>query len=819
MGAEGVNLSFHNARSLLKRIDSLPTGPAWSCSSFEVTGNKTNKAGNLRTEEVELWHRNPVECIREIIRNPTFREYMSYQPARVYRKSDFTSREYNEMWICDWWWQMQARLPEGATVVPVILSSDKTNLSRFSGDKQAWPVYLGIGNVSKAIRRKPTAHAMVLVGYIPVCKLDCFTKNKRSDAGYQLFHECMRKILEPLKAAGTNGLDVVCADGFVRTIFPVLSTYIADYPEQCLVACCKESACPRCTVNPKLRGDYRTNSVLRDPDKTLAAIEEKVAEGKSESFKDQSLRRVNPFWKDLPHCDIFTCFTPDILHQLHKGIFKDHISAWATESMAGGEDEVDERFKAMTPHPDLRHFKRGISLTSQWTGTEHKNMEKVFLGVLAGATEPRVISAVRGVLDFIYYAHFETHTDHSLQFMDDAWERFHLHKDVFKDLGIRKHFNISKLHNVKHYMDSIRSHGSADGSNTEGTERLHIDLAKMGYQAGNKRDYIKFMTVWLRRQEAIHQRCIYLQWAIPGYTAPILDVDGPESGSAGDGQDMGGADEPDDKVVARDEGLTYHLAKKPAFVGASAQSITSDYGAINFVHHFNDYLARAYPGARVAAMDSTTFSLYKKVTLKLPVIFEVSETRIQDSIYATKPTRSSVTTQGIKRGQPAKTSTVLVRIRQADPTKGPLDGLQAAQVLVIFSMPEQFANSDTALAYVVWFKPFRTPAADIGMFTTANSTRNHRRRASVIPLTDIIHSCHLIPVFGSASATDLGWTSTTSLQEASSFYLNPYLRHYDFYFYRYMVDLHLQQEDERQKQLEVAQARGIRPKHPYVYRG
>ena len=79
MGSEGVDLSFHNARSLLKCIDSLPTGPEWSCSSFEVTGNKTNKAGNLRTEEVELWHQNPVKCICEIIGNPTFKEYMGIQ--------------------------------------------------------------------------------------------------------------------------------------------------------------------------------------------------------------------------------------------------------------------------------------------------------------------------------------------------------------------------------------------------------------------------------------------------------------------------------------------------------------------------------------------------------------------------------------------------------------------------------------------------------------------------------------------------------------------------------------------------------------------
>ena len=75
---------------------------------------------------------------------------------------------------------------------------------------------------------------------------------------------------------------------------------------------------------------------------------------------------------------------------------------------------------------------------------------------------------------------------------------FHENKDIFMDLEIREYFNISNLHNIKHYIYSIRSWGTADVYNTEGSECLHINLAKMGYHAGNKKEYIKQMTVWLR---------------------------------------------------------------------------------------------------------------------------------------------------------------------------------------------------------------------------------------------------------------------------------------------------------------------------------
>ena len=103
---------------------------------------------------------------------------------------------------------------------------------------------------------------MVLVGYILVCKLECFSEKGRSQEGYQLFHECMRIMLALLIEARRKGVRMVCADGFIWTVHPIHAAYIADYPEQCLVACCKENSCPKCTIPPEMRGDSRVRSVL-----------------------------------------------------------------------------------------------------------------------------------------------------------------------------------------------------------------------------------------------------------------------------------------------------------------------------------------------------------------------------------------------------------------------------------------------------------------------------------------------------------------------------------------------------------------------------
>ena len=201
-------------------------------------------------------------------------------------------------------------------------------------------MYLTIGNIEKSVRRKPTARASILIGYIPVSKLECFSKSKRQFAGYQLFHDCMRSLLDPLREAGKNGVDMVCADGFIRRAYPILSAYVADYPEQCLVACNNERRCPRCVAEYKKLGES-VQSVWRGGDNVLQAMADAAQGVNSEEFNDLSLRPINPFWEGLPHCNIFSCFTPDLLHQLHKGVFKDHIVSWATKCVSGSEAEID----------------------------------------------------------------------------------------------------------------------------------------------------------------------------------------------------------------------------------------------------------------------------------------------------------------------------------------------------------------------------------------------------------------------------------------------------------------------------------------------
>lgn len=100
-------LSFYNSYSFLKKVDQLPTGPEWKCSIIKVSGDVLDEDGKTRSEQLELWYCDPIECIKELIGNPAFKDYISYVPERVYMDKEGKVRVFDEMWTGDWWWEIQ----------------------------------------------------------------------------------------------------------------------------------------------------------------------------------------------------------------------------------------------------------------------------------------------------------------------------------------------------------------------------------------------------------------------------------------------------------------------------------------------------------------------------------------------------------------------------------------------------------------------------------------------------------------------------------------------------------------------------------------
>lgn len=87
----------------------MPTGPGWTCEILRAKGDVIGDDGQPLIEELELWRRDPVECVKELVGNPAFKEFMSFVPEQVFSDKDGEERVLDEMWTADWWWNTQVR--------------------------------------------------------------------------------------------------------------------------------------------------------------------------------------------------------------------------------------------------------------------------------------------------------------------------------------------------------------------------------------------------------------------------------------------------------------------------------------------------------------------------------------------------------------------------------------------------------------------------------------------------------------------------------------------------------------------------------------
>lgn len=91
----------------MKAVDKLPRSSEWKLKALTVEGDLLRPDGQRQTEEVELWLRDPVECIRELMADPTFRDDVCFEPQQAFDDQEGRTRRYDKMWTGEWWWEMQ----------------------------------------------------------------------------------------------------------------------------------------------------------------------------------------------------------------------------------------------------------------------------------------------------------------------------------------------------------------------------------------------------------------------------------------------------------------------------------------------------------------------------------------------------------------------------------------------------------------------------------------------------------------------------------------------------------------------------------------
>lgn len=101
------SVSFGSKDELYRRVDELPSGVGWHCREVVQEGDLKDVNGRPLTEKLELWYRDPVDCVKELMGNPVFKDHLAYAPTRVYQDRRGQVRQIDEMWTGNWWWDIQ----------------------------------------------------------------------------------------------------------------------------------------------------------------------------------------------------------------------------------------------------------------------------------------------------------------------------------------------------------------------------------------------------------------------------------------------------------------------------------------------------------------------------------------------------------------------------------------------------------------------------------------------------------------------------------------------------------------------------------------
>ncbi|KAJ6472154.1 hypothetical protein C8R47DRAFT_1296895 [Mycena vitilis] len=473
----------------------------WRIYKITYTGPRPPVPPKWMTETYELCTRDSRLVLQQQLATPDFKDKIDYSPYRQFDGNG--KRVWSNFMSGDWAWR-QADLisadpsTHGAMFVPVVAGSDKTTVSVMTGHQEYHPVYQSPG-VLTGVARRAHGHGLLPVAFLPIPKT---TKRHRKSKEYQrfvrqMYHACLARVFQPLKAGMTTPEIVKCPDGHLRRVVYGLGPYIADYPEQVWLASVVQNWCPK-----YMRGK-------RSHEKTDFLI---TCFDPGTLWDQYGIRSdVVPFTHGFPRADIHELLSPDLLHQVIKGTFKDHLVEWVNEYLhtTYGEAraleiiaDIDHRISAVPFFPGLRRFPDGRDF-SQWTGADSKALMKVYLAAIAGHVPSEMVKCIAAFMDFCYLVRQNSINSDALDDIQDALDRFHTHRDIFIATGVRVSIFLPRQHSLVHYIRSICLFGSPNGLCSSITESKHIKAVKEPWRRSNRSNAILQMLTTVRRLDSL----------------------------------------------------------------------------------------------------------------------------------------------------------------------------------------------------------------------------------------------------------------------------------------------------------------------------
>ncbi|KJA12854.1 hypothetical protein HYPSUDRAFT_152210 [Hypholoma sublateritium FD-334 SS-4] len=453
---KGMGLSFRTAKDLRCRAEILPAGPQWSSRPMKTVYPTKNK--------IVLYYRDPLQCIQSLMHSPLVKDSIAFKPLQIFRTAEKVMRVYTEWLSGEAAWNMQSQIPAGATVLGTVLSSDKTNISAMTGNRQAHPLLISLANLDMDFRVKASNHAFLLLALLPIPQFIHPTKRLRGVLADRLFHECLDFITQPLKTAAQIGIMMSDALGWSTTIAQLQSIEARTDPWD-LRAYFKDA-----------QASFRLNGVHR------------------------------PFWRDWPLSDPSDFLTPEPLHHWHKQ-FWDHDAKWCIKAL--GAPEIDFRFSVLHPHTGFRSFAQGISALKQVTGREHRDIQCYIIPVIADGVSKEFLTAIRSLMDFQYLSQAPEIDEATCLQIESSLREFHAHKDAIIAAGARcgdgntpiDNWHIPKIEFLQSVVPNIQTNGVAIQWSADRTENAHITEVKDPARSSNNRGYEGQICRYLDRSE------------------------------------------------------------------------------------------------------------------------------------------------------------------------------------------------------------------------------------------------------------------------------------------------------------------------------